>query len=477
MSMERENQTPEKPLRGAEWADRIQEFIRQNREEIVSNIGRLVAIPSTEEKPEPDAPFGPGPRKALDEALKMAQELGLSVGHQDYKMGWAELPGERAEYIATITHLDVVPAGEGWDGDPFVMRRREGWLLGRGVADDKGPSVLCLYALKFLKEAGVPLRYGVRALLGCNEESGMADVPAYLAANPAPVFCFSPDTAFPLCNGEKGHCGLEMTGGPFPEGRILEWEGGVATNAVPDRASALVKADLEALPQREGVTLEKEGEYVRVRGWGKSGHAAMPEGTVNAIWLVGSYLLEQGLCTPEEKVYLEALEKLHRSTDGSGLGIAACDGRFDPLTVIGGTMKKMPDGRFVQTMDIRYPTNTSGRKLEEDIQKAVGAAARVELKDDAEPFYIEVDAAPIRALIDTYNQVTGRNEKPFTMGGGTYARNFPLAVSFGPEYPDLELPAFGGPMHGANEAALEEGLLQALEIYILSLIRLQQLEF
>ena len=50
-------------------------------------------------------------------------------------------------------------------------------------------------------------------------------------------------------------------------------------------------------------------------------------------------------------------------------------------------------------------------------------------------------------------------------------------MSFGPEYPKLQLPAFGGPMHGANEAAPEEGLLQALEIYILALIRLQQLEF
>ena len=35
---------------------------------------------------------------------------------------------------------------------------------------------------------------------------------------------------------------------------------------------------------------------MRVRGWGKSGHAAMPEGTVNAIGLVADYLLDNGLC-------------------------------------------------------------------------------------------------------------------------------------------------------------------------------------
>ena len=29
---------------------------------------------------------------------------------------------------------------------PYTVRVRDGWLLGRGVADDKGPSILCLYA-------------------------------------------------------------------------------------------------------------------------------------------------------------------------------------------------------------------------------------------------------------------------------------------------------------------------------------------
>ena len=458
------------------WAEKAEAFIRENRERLVSDIGRLVEVSSTEGPARPGAPFGEGPRQALDRALEMAQGMGLSTGHQDYKMGWAELRGERPEYLATITHLDVVPAGEGWDSDPFVMRRREGWLLGRGVADDKGASVLCLYALKFLKEAGVPLRYGVRALLGCNEETGMEDVPAYLAQNPAPIFCFSPDAEFPVCNGEKGHCGLTMEGGPFPGGRILSWEGGAATNAVPDRSGALVRADLASLPKAEGITLEQEGENVRVRGWGKSGHAAMPQGTVNAIGLVGRYLLDNGICSPEEKEYLLALEKLHRSTDGEALGIAGGDGLFDPLTVIGGTMRTGQDGRLVQTLDIRYPTGTDGKALCRAVQKAAGQGARVSLTEDMPPFYIQADSAPIRALIDTYNQVTGSSEKPFTMGGGTYARHFPRAVSYGPEYPGSSLPPFGGPMHGANEAASEEGLLRALKIYILALIRLQQLE-
>ena len=94
----------------------------------------------------------------------------------------------------------------------------------------------------------------------------------------------------------------------------------------------------------------------------------------------------------------------------------------------------------------------------------------------AVPFYIAADAAPIRALIDTYNEVTGENAEPFTMGGGTYARHFPLAVSFGPERQDLQLPEFAGPMHGANEGAKIKHLMQALKIYILALVRLQEID-
>ena len=92
------------------------------------------------------------------------------------------------------------------------------------------------------------------------------------------------------------------------------------------------------------------------------------------------------------------------------------------------------------------------------------------------PFYIAADSPAIQTLITTYNDVTGENKKPFTMGGGTYARHFPYAVSFGPEHTDIELPEFAGPMHGANEGTPFEKLIEALKIYILALLRLQEIE-
>ena len=132
---------------------------------------------------------------------------------------------------------------------------------------------------------------------------------------------------------------------------------------------------------------------------------------------------------------------------------------------------------MVQTMDSRYPTSTNGDAIAAAIRQAIGDGASLEDVDAADPFYIEADTPAIRACIDTYNEVTGKDEKPFTMGGGTYARHFPYAVSFGPESHDLVLPAFGGPMHGANESAPVDALLQSVKIYILALLRLEEIDF
>ena len=454
---------------------KIDAYIAENKEQLLQDIAALVAIDSVEGTPEEGAPFGAGPRAALDKTLELAAGMGFATRNCENYIGYAELAGADPEkYLATICHVDVVPVGNGWTADPFKMRIQDGWLLGRGVSDDKGPMIVTLYALKFLKEQGYQLRYPIRAIVGDNEETHMNDVKYYLENYPAPVFCFTPDAEFPVCNGEKGHFGAELVS-PVCNGEIKEFEGGVANNAVPDRASALVETDITKLKNAPNITLEPEGNGVRIRGWGKSGHAAMPEGTVNAIGLVVDYLLDNGLCNDAERAYLEALRKLHSSTAGTGLGIDCADGPFGPLTIIGGTIE-MADGVIRQSFDCRYPTNTDPEKMTAAIRKVCGDAATLENVSSRVPFYIDADSPAIQTLINTYNDVTGEGKKPFTMGGGTYARHFPYAVSFGPEHTDIEIPSFAGPMHGANEGTPFEKLVEALKIYILALLRLQEIE-
>ena len=459
------------------WAS-IDAFAEQNRDNIVRDISRLVAVPSVEGPPEPGAPFGAGPKAALDKALEIAAELGLSTHNAEGYIGWADTGtiADGQKFLATITHTDVVPEGNGWDADPYTVRVREGWLLGRGVADDKGPSILCLYALKYLKDSGIALKYPVRALLGANEETNMHDVDYYAAHYPMPAFCFTPDAEFPVCNGEKGGFNGEIVSPKLENGVIAAFEGGVAHNAVPDRASCTLRVAPEQVHLTEGVTAEAGPDGTTIlRGWGKSGHAAMPAGTVNAISLLVNCLLESGLCTPQEEAYLKVVQALHKATDGSGVGIAADDGLFDPLTIIGGTIA-MQDGVIRQSFDCRYPTNTNPEKMQAAMEQVCGTAAHLENLSSREPFYIAADSPAVQTLITTYNDVTGENKTPFTMGGGTYARHFPYAVSFGPEHTDLAFPEFAGPMHGANEGAPLDKMIEALKIYILALLRLQEID-
>ena len=320
----------------------IDRFVEENTEAIKRDIARLVAINSVEGEASEDAPFGPGPREALKLGLQIARELGLGAVDCEGRIGYAAL-GEGEKYLATITHLDVVPVADGWTGDPFVMREKDGWLLGRGVLDDKGPSVLCLYALKYLKEKEIPLRYPIRALLGANEETGMADVTYYLENYPVPVFCFSPDADFPLVNGEKGifHGTLRSR---VALDKIVDIHGGVAANAIPQKAEALVKA--AQLRSAGRVTAEPAGEGLwKLTAEGVAGHASMPAGTVNAIGVLVDYLLDNKVCSGDEEKLLELLAALHRHTDGSGLGVQADDGLFQPLTIVGGLRPDRRGGR------------------------------------------------------------------------------------------------------------------------------------
>ena len=451
----------------------LDRFIASEQEALFRDIARLVAVDSVEEAPQEGAPFGPGAKKALEEALAICRELGLDTCNCEDKIGYACIGGRGDRYLATITHVDVVPAGNGWKADPFVMRERDGYILGRGVIDDKGPSVVCMYALKFIQDLGIELRYPIRALFGSNEETGMKDVGHYLANYVPPLFCFSPDAEFPLICGEKGIWHGKMTSAA-PAEAIVSISGGVAVNAVPDLCEATVRAS--ELADTEDVSVRREGDLWHLTARGVAGHASIPEGTKNAIGTMLNYLLDHHVVTGAEKAFVEAAALVHQAWDGSALGIAAVSEGFTPLTIISG-MIGMEDGKIWQSLDSRYVPSVSGQQLLEALRKRFGNAAEVVCTRDAVPFYKSPECPEIRACMDAFRTVTGSDAEPFTIGGGTYARDFPNAVGFGPEYTDRPRPDFVGSMHGAEEAVAKEELLEALKVYVLSLLNLEEIEF
>ena len=471
------------------------EYVNDVWEDVVEDIDALVQVESVEdlEHAGPGMPFGPAPREALDRALGIAARLGLATHESEGFIGFADLPGTSERYLATIAHSDIVPLGPGWTVDPLRVTRRDGYLLGRGVLDDKGPLVLSLYAahyfVRLAREGADPLPYTLRCIVGANEETGMRDVDHYAEHFPQPVFCFTPDACFPLICGEKGRLGVRVSSELMParNGAIVSLEGGSAENAVPGVASALVRANPEDMPAAEGIEVEQADEsagdtaILRVTARGKGGHASLPEGTENAIGMLVSYLADAGICSEGEQRFLRFERALLADAYGKALGIAVEDEAFGALTCVGGTVRTVSEGdgvRFVQSIDIRYPTSVSGESLLEALaSRADECGCQILSHDDMPPFYLSPDADDVRALVDTYQQVTGSNEEAFTIGGGTYARHFARAVAFGPDVMGEEKPDWVGQEHGPDEGVSEQSLKQALVTYIVAIQRLAQLEW
>jgi succinyl-diaminopimelate desuccinylase len=459
------------------------EYVERIWEDAVKDIASLVAIRSVEDMDhaEPGKPYGPAPFEALQTAVDIAARMGMDAHNCEGNIGYADVKGASPKQIAMIGHTDVVPEGTGWNYDPYKLTRKDGYLIGRGVLDDKGPTVLALYTAKFFAEraekTGEPNPYTIRVIIGNNEETEMRDVDWYLENYEQPEFLFTPDADFPLICGEKGGYSATIRSGKISD-VIVEFDGGTVGNAVAGEATALVRADAAALPAAERISVEAAADgMAKITAHGIAAHASLPEGSINAIGLLVNYLLDNDLCSADEKRFLEFERLVFASYDGSTLGIKSEDQRLGALTCIGGTMRTK-DGVFEQTIDSRYPESITGEKITETVGALAaqyGATLTCDL--DMVPSYQSPDSAPIQTLVDTYNEFTGHNEKAYCIGGGTYARHFKCSGAFGPNDPLDPMPEWIGAEHSADEGFSEEQLKRALEIYIVSTARLMRLEF
>ena len=200
-----------------EWINRLKEV----QPMLFDGLRRMVAIPSIRGKEEPDAPFGRGPKQALEEVLKIATELGFQTKNIDDKIGYAEYGENRADgaYYGIFGHVDVMPLGEGWNSPPLSLTLREGKLFGRGTLDNKGPILSNLYALYVLKENGVTFDRPVRIVFGTNEETGFGCVKHYLTKEIPPTFGWTPDCKWPVVYGERGRLKVRVS---VPESRVAD---------------------------------------------------------------------------------------------------------------------------------------------------------------------------------------------------------------------------------------------------------------
>jgi len=154
----------------------MKQFVtKQHHEQALESLNELIRIPSVLDESDTGEghPFGTKVIEALDKVLEISENLGFKTFKDpEGYYGYAEV-GSGDELFGILCHMDVVPAGDenNWDSKPFEPTVKDGWLIGRGSQDDKGPSIAAMYAVKALMDAGVEFNTRIRFIFGTDEEN------------------------------------------------------------------------------------------------------------------------------------------------------------------------------------------------------------------------------------------------------------------------------------------------------------------
>ena len=452
----------------------ISNWVDAHRDEIVADIAALVAIKSVHGAAKPGMPFGEGPAKALDASLALCEKLGFSTRNYDYYVGTADLMPEAETALDILGHLDVVGEGEGWDTDPYTATLRDGFLYGRGTDDDKGPVVAAAYAMRAVKELGLPIRRNVRLIMGTNEETGFEDLDHYYAIEKPAPNTFTPDASFPVYNTEKGSYKPTIRRSwkkETAEPRVSALQGGYRINVVAPEASAMIEG-LDAISAlvmsasmatKMGVSVSAtpEATGIRLHVTGRACHAANPHEGINANTALLKILAELPLADCESTRALRALSACfpHGDNAGTAIGIAQEDEISGRLTMALTMMEADETGLQVR-LDSRVPLCATQENCADVLTARLTAEGFTVTGEMDPPHHTPADSPFVQTLLRCYETYTGKPGECRSMGGGTYVHYIEGGVAFG-----AEMPGFVSNLHGANEHIRVDDLLTACKIF------------
>ena len=458
--------------------EQISEWVDAHEQELIRDIGRLVAVKSVRGEPGPDTPFGAGPRAALDEALALCKEYGFETALYGGAVGTADLNALPAR-LDILGHLDVVAEGTGWDTPPYeAVLKEDGCLYGRGTDDDKGPIVMALFAMRCVKELGLPLKHGCRLIMGTDEESGSGDLPFYYSEHAPAENTFTPDSGFPVYNVEKGMFRPVLRLAAEPETalpRIAAVEGGFRINVIPSEAEATVlglsAAELKQLAsdaaQGLGVELDvrdcEGGAVLEVHG--RQAHAATPWEGVNGNTALLEVLAALPLADCGSTGAIRRLAALlpHGDWRGEAAGIAQKDELSGELTISLDLLKLDGTGLSAQ-LDSRVPICATRENCLEVFEAKLREAGFEVESTMHGAHHTPAEGEFVQTLLRCYEAYTGRKGECRSTGGGTYVHDIPGGVAFGAGMPD-----FASNLHGANERINVRDSLAACKIFALAI--------
>ncbi|HUR80567.1 MAG TPA: Sapep family Mn(2+)-dependent dipeptidase [Thermoanaerobaculia bacterium] len=431
--------------------------------------------------------------------MQTAKDLGF-VARDAGKVTEIELPGPKnAPVLGLVVHGDVQPVdADAWSFNPFEGRAEKGFVMGRGAADDKGPLVQALLAMKALKESKVARTHTIRLLVGSEEESSATEMPEYLKTHTAPDYSLVLDSEFPVVVGEKAWDGLALVTPLAERGEnnkpfmVTMLDAGLAPSIVPDHAEIRLKwrgdkmnwtAIEEALskvvlPEGRHLSLGYTETEMRVLAYGKSAHAGVNiTGGKNALVILAN-ALEGKLPKGGADDLLAFARMAGQDLYGTGLGITDTDPLWGRYAVNVATIKPLPEdpSKVVLYINLRRTPPRTGAQSKaflasvvEAFNKRTGASLAIDDKlsyFDDEPLGFNPNAKIVRRLMRVYSQATGvKDPKPAISGGGTYAKRLPNAIAFGMWFPGQPYPG-----HDVDEKIAEEDLQRGARVLMRALV-------
>lgn len=480
----------------------------RNQAAVIDATAKMVAIPTVRADKVPPhedkhiIAFG-----ALVEG--MAKEFGLQYRNVDNRIFEVKLPGSGPEEFGILTHADVVPVvADEWvldDGtrlDPFKLTRVGGNLYGRGSIDDKGSIATVLFAMKAVKDSGLPLARTIRLMIETTEETGGDAMKYYRAKTALPEYNIVLDSKYPAVVAEKGSGALRASFPLSPAANpgataITAMAGAASANAVPQTATARLQggnlADVAARlnaakgafvakyqPQGGAFSIDvaQDGGAVVVKVTGASAHGSRPEEGVNPLPRLALFLKESGLALAPNG-YAQAVRYLTDlyGTDylGRTMGLAYSDDFLGPLTMSPNLIREK-DGKVDVLVNVRMPRGNTPEALAKATTeriKAWGAQAGVAVEVDHNQgnwMARDLQGAWLATLLNTFGDTTGLEAKPVPTAGSTTAKLMPNAINFGPAMPGKKYTA-----HNAKEFKEVADLDADMQMFTEMLVRIGNL--
>lgn len=263
------------------------------------------------------------------------------------------------DHLCFAGHVDVVPAGNGWDSDPYEAVEKDGFIYGRGTQDMKSGVAAFVQAVKEVENFN-----GTLSLLLTSDEEGDAtygtiEVLKYLEKN-----SMLPDAvvvAEPTCEDNFG----------------------------------------------DAIKVGRRGSingYITIKG--KQGHAAYPEKAINPIHNIAKVLQNMAGIDLDEGDEFFSPSKFVVTDIRSGMQVT---------NVTPNELKMM--------FNVRNTTLTTQKEVTEFVAQNLGALDyELRLTQGSYPFRTNTDTRIVNNISSSIEKVTGIKPKYSTAGGTSDAR-------------------------------------------------------